>query len=68
MQAQEQKDSIAERVHDIPEVMVQARRMPAKVSTTASVQVIGKEDIRNLGLQNVSDAVRAWRLTATLRF
>ncbi len=58
MQAQERKDTIAGKVHDIPEVMVQARRMPAKVSSTASVQLMGKEDIRSLGLQNVADAVR----------
>ena len=56
--AQEQKDSIHSKVHELDAVTVTARRMPAKISTATSVQVFRKEDLKNLGLQNMGDAVK----------
>ncbi len=56
--AQEQKDSIADKVHQLDAVTVTARRMPAKITSTTSVQVLSKEDLKNLGLQNMGDAVK----------
>ena len=56
--AQEQKDSIADKVHQLDAVTVTARRMPAKITSTTSVQVFRKEDLKNLGLQNIGDAVK----------
>ena len=58
IQAQEKGDSITGKVHKIDEVTVTARRPPAKVTTGSPVQLINKEDIKNLGLQNMADAVR----------
>ena len=56
--AQEQKDSINGEVHQMDVVTVTARRMPAKITSSTSVQVLGKEDLKNLGLQNIGDAVK----------
>ena len=56
--AQEQKDSINEEMHHLDAITVTARRMPAKITSTTSVQVLGREDLKNLGLQNMGDAVR----------
>ena len=56
--AQEQKDTISDKVHQMDDVIVKARRMPTKITSTTSVQVLGKEDLRNLGLQNMGDAVK----------
>lgn len=56
--AQEQKDSISGRVHQLDAVTVTARRMPAKITSATSVQVLSKEDLKNLGLQNMGDAVK----------
>ena len=56
--AQEQKDSISGKIHLLDDVTVTARRMPAKITSTTSVQVLGREDLKNLGLQNMGDAVR----------
>ena len=58
MQAQEKRDSITGKVHKIDEVTVTAKRPPAKITTGSPVQLINKEDIKNLGLQNMADAVR----------
>ena len=55
--AQEQKDSISME-HLLNDVTVTARRMPAKISSAASVQVFRKEDLKNLGMQNIGDAVK----------
>ncbi len=55
---QERSDSLTGKVHEIPEVMVRTRRMPAKISSTSSLQLFRKEDIKSLGLQNLADAVR----------
>ena len=56
--AQEQKDSINGKVHQLDAVTVTARRMPAKITSATSVQVLRKEDLKNLGLQNMGDAVK----------
>ena len=56
--AQEAKDSITGKVHQMNEVTVTARRMPAKISSASSVQVFRKEDLKNLGIQNMGDAVK----------
>lgn len=58
IQAQKKGDSITGKVHKIDEVTVTARRPPAKITTGSPVQLINKEDIKNLGLQNMADAVR----------
>ena len=58
LQAQEEKDSIDGKVHRMDEVTVTARRMPAKITSTTSIQVFNKEDLKNLGLQNMGDAVK----------
>ena len=58
IQAQEKGDSITGKVHKIDEVTVTAKRPPAKITTGSPVQLINKEDIKNLGLQNMADAVR----------
>ena len=56
--AQEQEDSISGKVHRLDAVTVTARRMPAKITSATSVQVLRKEDLKNLGLQNMGDAVK----------
>ena len=56
--AQEQKDSINGEMHHLDAITVTARHMPAKITSTTSVQVLGREDLKNLGLQNMGDAVR----------
>ena len=56
--AQENKDSINGEAYLLDGVTVTARRMPAKITSTTSVQVFGKEDLKNLGLQKMGDAVK----------
>jgi outer membrane cobalamin receptor len=56
--AQEAKDSITGKVHLMDEVTVTARRMPSKITSTTSVQVFRKDDLKNMGLQNMGDAVK----------
>ena len=56
--AQEQNDSISGKVHQLDAVTVTARRMPTKITSATSVQVLRKEDLKNLGLQNMGDAVK----------
>ena len=51
-------DSITNRVHNIPDVTIKARRAPNKVSSTIPVQSMRKDAIDNLGIQSISDAVR----------
>lgn len=59
MVAQEvQEDTIAGKVHQIEKVTVTARRMPNKVTSTVPVQTMSKQDISQLGIQNMADAVR----------
>lgn len=56
--AQEKGDTITGKVHAIENVIVTVRRAPNKVTTGSPVQLISKEDIKNLGLQNMADAVK----------
>ena len=56
--AQVQKDSITSKVHQMGEVQVTARRAPMKITTTTSIQVFGKDDLKSLGIQNMADAVK----------
>ena len=58
LKAQEVQDSITGKVHRMDEVTVTARRMPAKITSTTSVQVLRKDDLKNLGMQNIGDAVK----------
>lgn len=56
--AQEANDSIHGKVQHMDAVTVTARRVPAKITSATSVQVFRKEDLKNLGLQNMGDAVK----------
>ena len=56
--AQEQKDTINDKLFQMEDVIVKARRMPAKITSATSIQVLSKEDLRNLGIQNMGDAVK----------
>lgn len=58
VRGQEKGDSISGKVHQIENVMVTAKRSTNKISSTSSVQLFSKEDIKNLGLQNMADAIR----------
>lgn len=51
-------DTIAGKTHHIEEVEVTARRVPAKVSSVTPVQLMSQQDLNQLGLQNMADAVR----------
>lgn len=55
---QEKGDSITGKVHEMGNVVVTERRISNKITSTSSVQLLNKEDIKNLGLQNLADAVR----------
>lgn len=55
---QEKGDTITGKVHKIENVTIKGRRALNKITSTSSVQRIDKEDIKNLGLQNMADAVR----------
>ncbi len=50
--------SLQDSIRALDEVVVRRQRSLNKISTTSSVQVLSKDDIRSLGLQNVADAVR----------
>ena len=54
----ELNDSIAGRVHDIPDVTVSARRTPQRNAVSYPTQVIGRKELEGLGFQNIADAVR----------
>ena len=56
--AQESQDTLTTKVHQLENVTVTTRRRPAKITTATSIQVLGKDDLRNWGLQNMGDAVR----------
>ena len=53
-----QPDSITGRVHDIPNVTIEARRAPNRVSSNAPVQTLSRSTIEDLGIQDIADAVR----------
>lgn len=52
------KDTITGKVHQIERVTVTARRMPNKVTSVTPVQTLTQQDISQLGIQNMADAVR----------
>jgi outer membrane cobalamin receptor len=56
------KDSTV--VHDLEEVVVSARKAPRPLLSAAPVQVFTGDRIRDLGLQNIADAVRRFSGTA----
>lgn len=51
-------DSITGRVHDIPNVTIEARRAPNRVSSNAPIQTLNRATIEDLGIQDIADAVR----------
>ena len=53
----QQNDSIGDN-RQLEEVTVKARRAPVKVTSATPVQLLGKDEIKSLGLQNMADAVR----------
>ena len=52
------KDTITGKVHQIEKVTVTARRIPNKVTSAVPVQTLSQQDISQLGMQNMADAVR----------
>ena len=56
--AQEQKDSITDKVHRMNEITVTARRTSKSVTATAPLQQMKKVQMERLGALEVSDAVR----------
>lgn len=51
-------DTITGKTHRIDDVTVTARRKPARITSTVPVQMISQQDIEQLGIQNMADAVR----------
>lgn len=51
-------DTITGKVHQIEKVTVTARRLPNKVTSAVPIQTLSQEDISQLGIQNMADAVR----------
>lgn len=59
LSAQEvEKDTITGKVHQIERVTVTARRLPNKVAAAVPIQTLSQQDISQLGIQNMADAVR----------
>ena len=56
--AQEQNDTIIGEGYLLENFTVTTRRIPFKITSSTSNQVLSKEDLRNLGLQNMGDAVK----------
>ena len=52
------QEVVTDTVHRIDEVTVTARRLTNKVSSAVPVQVMTGQDISQLGIQNMADAVR----------
>lgn len=51
-------DSVTGRVHEIPTVTVEARRISPALTATSPLQVMGKADMERLGVHEVAEAVR----------
>ena len=51
-------DTITGKTHQLDNVTVTAKRLPARVTSTLPVQVISSKDIKQLGMQSMADAVR----------
>lgn len=58
LHAQQKGDTITNKTHEIPGVTIKARRASQKVSAATPTQIITKDNIEHLGLQNMADAVR----------
>ena len=56
LHAQQKRDTITNKTHEIPGVTIKARRAPQKVSAATPTQIITKDNIERLGLQNMADA------------
>ena len=52
------RDTITGKVHQIEKVTVTARRIPNKVTSAVPIQTLSQQDISQLGIQNMADAVR----------
>lgn len=52
------RDTITGKVHQIEKVTVTARRLPNKVTSSVPIQTLSQQDISQLGIQNMADAVR----------
>ena len=52
------EDSVTGRVHEIPTVTVEARRISPALTATSPLQVMGKVEMERLGVYEVADAVR----------
>ena len=52
------RDSVTIPTKKLENITVSANKVTSKVSTSTSVQVLKGEDLKNLGLQNVGDAVK----------
>lgn len=46
------------KVHQMREVMIKAKRLPKQISSTVPVQVLTKDELNDLGVQNMADAVK----------
>ena len=57
-QAQEPTDTISGKVHAMPEVNVEARRLSPQLTSAAPIQQMGKIEMERLGAADVADAVR----------
>ena len=55
MYAQQPADTIAGKVHQIEHVTVTARRLPARITSTAPVQILSGQDIDRLGIQDMME-------------
>lgn len=56
--AQNKKDTITNKVHEIEEVIVKARRAPSKITSATPVQTLSRESMDKLAVQDMADAVR----------
>lgn len=52
------EDTITGKVHQIEKVTVTGRRLPNKITSAVPVQTLSQQDISQLGIQNMADAVR----------
>ena len=53
-----EKDTIAGKVHQIEEVTVNASSNARKVSSTAPMQVLSRDQLRQQGVTDITDALR----------
>ena len=58
IQAQQPTDTITGKVHTVPEIEVEARRISPQLTSAAPMQQMGKVEMERLGVADVADAVR----------